>query len=80
MAKDDNVTIPRAMYEDMEGKCIELLAIKTVLKDSSEVFKDYVITAVITSPPSGSSANRILTEVRHLVAVAQKFCSPLRPT
>lgn len=72
MVKVDMVQVPRAVYEELEEKAIRLSTIETVLKDSGEVLKPFEIKAIMTAPPTGPHAAKVLAAVVHLANIAKK--------
>jgi len=72
MAKLEMVTLPKAMYEDLESKATRLNRILHTLASSAADLKGVTITAVITSPPTGVNAKKILTAVTNLVRIASE--------
>lgn len=71
MADEDYVKIPRAMYEQLEAQASRAGTYQLSLGMLAGVLHKYEITAVVTSPPSGSEAGTILTAVRQLVEFAK---------
>lgn len=66
----EQVKLPKAMLDILEEQAIELKELKDVLSNAARVLKNYQITAVVTAPPSGRDAPRILQAVQALVSHA----------
>lgn len=62
------VKLPKAMLDHLEEQAVELKELKDLVAEVAVVVAPYQITAIVTQPPSGRDAEKILNAVNRFLA------------
>jgi hypothetical protein len=71
VAETEYVRVPKTMFDQLEERAKRASAYEEALKDFAAATHGFMVTAVVTHPPSGTVSGTILESIQNLAKLVR---------